>query len=231
MYLRFCEKKKWRVKIQNQNTNSIGGIKEIICTVEGTNAYGTLKYEGGIHRVQRVPKTEKGGRIHTSAATVAVLPEVKNTEIEIKSDDLKIDVYRAGGHGGQSVNTTDSAVRVTHLPSGIVVTCQDERSQLKNKEKALSILRSKLWQKQQEEKQRKIGTKRLSMVGSGDRSEKIRTYNYPQDRVTDHRIRKSWNGIDKILDGNIDMIIEELKNSEREKELESIMKNANPKTL
>lgn len=230
MYLRFCEKKKWRVRIQNQNTNQIGGIKEIICTVEGTNAYGTLKYEGGVHRVQRVPKTEKGGRIHTSAATVAVLPEVKNTEIEIKSDDLKIDVYRAGGHGGQSVNTTDSAVRVTHLPSGIVVTCQDERSQLKNKEKALSILRSKLWQKQQEEKQRKIGTKRLSMVGSGDRSEKIRTYNYPQDRVTDHRIYKSWNGIDKILDGNIDMIIEELKNSEREKELESIIKNANPKT-
>lgn len=230
MYLRFCEKKKWRVKIQNQNTNSIGGIKEIICTVEGANAYGTLKYEGGIHRVQRVPKTEKGGRIHTSAATVAVLPEVKNTEIEIKSDDLKIDVYRAGGHGGQSVNTTDSAVRVTHLPSGTVVTCQDERSQLKNKEKALSILRSKLWQKQQEEEQRKIGTKRLSMVGSGDRSEKIRTYNYPQDRVTDHRICKSWNGIDKILDGNIDMIIEELKNSEREKELEGIMKNANPKT-
>jgi peptide chain release factor 1 len=229
MYLKFCEKREWRVRIQNQNINSIGGIKEFVSIVEGENAYGTLKYEGGIHRVQRVPKTEKGGRIHTSAATVAVLPEIKEEIIEIRSEDLKIDVYRSGGHGGQSVNTTDSAVRITHLPTGIVVTCQDERSQLKNKEKATSILRSKLWQRQQEEKQKEMGVKRLSMVGSGDRSEKIRTYNYPQDRITDHRIPRSWNNMSKILDGNLDIVTKELKNIERDKELEEILKNASRK--
>ena len=230
MYLKFCEKKGWKVKIQNRNANSIGGIKEFVGTIESKNAYGTLKYEGGIHRVQRVPKTEKGGRIHTSAATVAVLPEIKEEVIEIRSEDLRIDVYRSGGHGGQSVNTTDSAVRLTHIPTGIVVTCQDERSQLKNKEKATSILRSKLWQKQQEERQKKLGSERLSMVGSGDRSEKIRTYNYPQDRITDHRIPKSWNNMNKILDGNLEIIIEELKKTEEDKELEKILENASKKS-
>lgn len=226
MYLKFCEKKGWGISIQNQNRTSIGGIKEFICIVNAEGAYGLLKYEAGVHRVQRVPKTEKGGRIHTSAATVAVLPEIKEQEIDIKNSDIKIDVYRSSGHGGQSVNTTDSAVRITHIPTGIVVTCQDERSQTKNKERAMSILRSKLWQKQQQEKEMKLGVKRLSMIGSGDRSEKIRTYNFPQDRITDHRIPKSWNNITKILDGELDLIINDLKEFEQEEEIEDIISNA-----
>lgn len=226
MYLRFCEKKGWRVTIQNQNKTPIGGVGEFVCIVEHKGTYGILKYEGGVHRVQRVPKTEKGGRIHTSAATVAVLPEIKEQVIEIKNEDIKIDVYRASGHGGQSVNTTDSAVRITHLKTGIVVTCQDERSQLKNREKAMSILQSKLWKKQQEEKEKAQGSIRLSMVKSGDRSEKIRTYNYPQDRITDHRIPKSWNNMAKILDGDLDTIITELKEFEKDQKIEDILKNA-----
>jgi peptide chain release factor 1 len=226
MYLRFCEKKGWKVNIQNHNDTSIGGTREFICTVEHRGAYGELKYEGGVHRVQRVPKTEKGGRIHTSAATVAVLPEIKEQVLEIKSEDIKVDVYRSSGCGGQSVNTTDSAVRITHIKTGIVVTCQDERSQLKNREKAMTILRSKLWQKQQDEKQKTQGTIRLSMVGSGDRSEKIRTYNYPQDRITDHRIPKSWSNMVKILGGDLDEIICELKNFEKDRKITDILENA-----
>lgn len=226
MYLRFCEKKGWKVEIQNQNSTSIGGSREFVCTVKHKGAYGELKYEGGVHRVQRVPKTEKGGRIHTSAATVAVLPEIKEQALEIKSEDIKVDVYRSSGCGGQSVNTTDSAVRITHIKTGVVVTCQDERSQLKNRERAMSILRSKLWQKQQDEKEKAQGTIRLSMVGSGDRSEKIRTYNYPQDRITDHRIPKSWNNMVKILDGDLGGVIAELISFEKDRKIEDILKNA-----
>jgi peptide chain release factor 1 len=201
----------------------LGGIKELVATIVGGNVYGTLKYEAGVHRVQRVPKTEKQGRIHTSAATVAVLPEIEEKQLEIDPRDLKIDVYRSGGHGGQSVNTTDSAVRITHLPTGIVATCQDERSQLKNKEKAMSILRAKIWQIEQEKKQSQMRSKRLSMVKSGDRSEKIRTYNYPQDRITDHRIPKSWNNMEKYLNGDLDQIINELKTVERRNQLKELI--------
>jgi len=223
MYLKFAEKKGWKVIINDKKETTLGGIKELVATIAGENVYGTLKYEAGVHRVQRVPKTEKQGRIHTSAATVAVLPEIEEKQLEINPNDLKIDVYRSSGHGGQSVNTTDSAVRITHLPTGIVVTCQDERSQLKNKEKAMSILRAKIWQIEQEKEQSQMRSKRLSMVRSGDRSEKIRTYNYPQDRITDHRIPKSWNNMEKYLDGDLDPIIDELKITDRKNQLKELI--------
>jgi len=223
MYLKFAERKGWKAIINDKKETTLGGIKELVATIVGGNVYGTLKYEAGVHRVQRVPKTEKQGRIHTSAATVAVLPEIEEKQLEIDPRDLKIDVYRSGGHGGQSVNTTDSAVRITHLPTGIVVTCQDERSQLKNKEKAMSILRAKIWQIEQEKEQSQMRSKRLSMVRSGDRSEKIRTYNYPQDRITDHRIPKSWNNMEKYLDGDLDPIIDELKITDRKNQLKELI--------
>jgi len=210
MYSRYAENKGWKFDILNSSKTGIGGIKEIIALISDTEPYHFLKYESGVHRVQRVPKTEKSGRIHTSAATVAVLPEAEEVDIKIDPKDLRIDVFRSSGHGGQSVNTTDSAVRITHLPTGAQVSCQDERSQLKNKAKAMKILRARLLEKKEQQEIAKRGQTRKSQIGTGDRSEKIRTYNFPQDRVTDHRIKLTIKNISEILDGNLDKIISKL---------------------
>lgn len=211
MYSRFAERNHWKVEVMNSNPTEIGGFKEIIFDISGKNVYGSLKQESGVHRVQRIPVTESGGRIHTSTVTVAILPEAEEIEMEINPNDLKIDRYRSTGPGGQSVNTTDSAVRITHLPTGIVVTCQDEKSQHKNKAKALKILRARLLDTLQQEKDEEIGQQRRKQVGTGDRSERIRTYNYPQNRVTDHRINVNFHNLEEILDGNLFEIIKHFK--------------------
>lgn len=210
MYSYFIDKKGWKLDIMNSNSTGVGGFKEISFQVDGKNAYGTLKYESGVHRVQRVPKTESSGRIHTSATSVVVLPEAEEVDFKIDPNDLKFDVYRSSGPGGQSVNTTDSAVRITHIPTQTVVTCQDEKSQHKNKKKALKVLRARLLDKKMQEQRKSREKKRKSMVGSGDRSAKIRTYNFPQSRVTDHRINYTTHNLEAILNGDIGEIIDQL---------------------
>jgi peptide chain release factor 1 len=221
MYTRFCEDKKFKMDIMNSSPSERGGFKEIIFSVEGENAYGTMKFESGVHRVQRVPETETQGRVHTSAVSVAVLPEAEEVDIAIDPNDLRIDVYRSSGPGGQSVNTTDSAVRITHIPTGLVVSCQDEKSQLKNKNKAMKVLRSRLHDIALREQNSEIAEQRKLMVGSGDRSAKIRTYNFPQGRITDHRIGVTLYKLDRFMEGEIDELIDALKLADRSERLES----------
>jgi len=210
MYTRYAERQAWNIETMSINATDIGGFKEIVFMVKGKGAYSRLKYESGTHRVQRVPDTESSGRIHTSTATVAVLPEVDDVDVVINPNDIRIDVFRASGHGGQCVNTTDSAVRITHLPTGLVVSCQDEKSQLKNKEKGMKVLKSRLYERAEKERSASIAEDRKNQVGTGDRSERIRTYNYPQGRVTDHRIGLTLYKLDSFLDGNIDEVIDAL---------------------
>lgn len=210
MYMRYAERKGWKVEIMEMNDTGIGGIKEAIILIKGKGAYSRLKYESGVHRVQRVPTTESSGRIHTSAATVAVLPEVDDVEVEVNAEDVRVDVYRSSGNGGQSVNTTDSAVRLTHIPTGLVVTCQDEKSQLKNKDKAFKVLRARLYDLQMQKQNEELAAERKNQVGSGDRSERIRTYNFPQGRISDHRIGLTLYKLDYFLDGDLDEVIDSL---------------------
>ncbi len=221
MYCRYAELKGWKTEIVDSNETELGGIKEIIFSVAGKNVYENLRYESGGHRVQRIPATESSGRVHTSAVTVAILPEMEETDVDIKQDDLRIDVLRAGGAGGQHVNKTESAVRITHLPTGIVVKCEDQRSQLQNKAAAMKVLRARLYEKQQEESMGERAELRKNQVGSGDRSDKVRTYNFPQNRVTDHRVNVTLYKLDQFMTGTIDEIIEALKISDREAQLQA----------
>ncbi len=216
MYVRYAERHGLKVELLSQNENEAGGMKEVVIRVSGEKPYGQLKFEGGVHRVQRVPVTESQGRIHTSTATVAVLPEAAESDIGIKPEDLRIDIYRSGGHGGQGVNTTDSAVRITHLPTGIMVAMQDERSQQQNRVKAMAVLRSRLMEKKKQEEMAAASDARKSLIGSGDRSEKIRTYNFPQDRITDHRVHYSRSNVSAAMDGDIEDLVRELTQAERQ---------------
>ncbi len=221
MYTRYAEMRNWKIELIDINDTGLGGIKEAIFSVNGNNVYGDLKFESGVHRVQRVPETEGSGRVHTSAASVAVLPEVEDVEIEINPNDLKIDIFRSGGAGGQNVNKVETAVRMTHIPTGLVVQCQDERSQLKNRQKAMKVLKARLYDLELKKQNAEISAQRKSMVGSGDRSDKIRTYNFPQNRVTDHRIGLTLYNLSNIMEGRIDELIEQLKIADKAEKLQS----------
>ena len=221
MYNKYAEKNGWKIEVTHEIEGEAGGFSNLECTIRGNNVYSKLKFESGVHRVQRVPETETAGRIHTSTATVLVMPEVEDIDVEIKPEDVRVDVYRSSGKGGQGVNTTDSAVRLTHIPTGIVVTCQNERSQIKNKERAMVVLKSRIYDMLLQKQDNAVGSARKNMIGTGDRSEKIRTYNYPQNRITDHRINFSIMELDRVMEGNLDPIIEALITEDQRRKIEN----------